>query len=76
MEFELTVRFNHKMGDTFGKIIWIKWNFELTVLKLTVPDLYIIFTLNFKNVNVFFEVRISLLQNIFLSVKCYSPDFN
>ena len=35
--FELTVHFKHEM---IGKKLWIKWNFELTVFELSVPDLY------------------------------------
>ena len=41
--FELTVHFKHEMIGflpKFSKKLRIKWNFELTVFELTVPDLY------------------------------------
>ena len=43
--FELTIIFKHEMIGFLPKIskkLRIKWNFELTVFELSVPDLYII----------------------------------
>ena len=44
-KFKLTVHFKHEMiRKLFIKTsqkLWIKWNFELTVFELTVPNLYV-----------------------------------
>ena len=42
--FKLTIHFEHDMIGILAKIsqkLQIKWNFELTVFELTVPDLYL-----------------------------------
>ena len=40
--FELTVHFKHDRNlAKISKKLRIKWNFELTVFELTVPDLYL-----------------------------------
>ena len=41
--FELTMHFKHEMIGIWQKIskkLQIKWNFELTVFELSIPDLY------------------------------------
>ena len=46
---ELTMHFKHEMigkrGEKISQKLRIKWNFELTMFELTVPDLYGIFPL-------------------------------
>ena len=42
--FELTMHFKHEMIEIWTNILKklrIKWNFELTMFELTVPDLYL-----------------------------------
>ena len=40
--FELTMHFKHEMIGILAKIskkLLIKWNFQLTIFELTIPDL-------------------------------------